>query len=118
MLITADMFVLTVVICLLIIGCLFWTWQARASSRLAHHGKRVMATIISIKKRHSYTLTYYIVVARWTDPQNHATYTFESEPEPRPPLEQYTEGSPVVILIDPANPNSYHMELERRKAEV
>ncbi|MFL5627175.1 MAG: DUF3592 domain-containing protein [Ktedonobacteraceae bacterium] len=118
MLITADIFVLIVVICLLVIGFLLWTWQARVSSRLAHHGKLVTATIISIEKRHSYKLTYYTVVARWTDPQKHTTYTFESEPEPRPPLEQYTEGSPVAILIDPANPNSYHMEIERRKADI
>ncbi len=111
MLISANIFVFIVVVCLLVIGCAFWIQQARTSNWLRRNGKHVIATVTSIEKQPGSSLTYYIVTASWTDPQSNITYIFESDPAPCPPQEQYAAGSPIKVLLDPAHPKRYHMEV-------
>jgi hypothetical protein len=112
MLFSTNAFIIIVVVCLLAIGCTGWLQQARTSDWLERNGKRVVATITSIEKRPG---PCYVITATWKDPRTGASCTFESDPDPRPP-EQNVEGAPIDVLLDPANPWRYHLEVERRKS--
>jgi hypothetical protein len=114
MLFSTNAFIIVVVVCLLAIGCSGWLQQARTSDRLDRNGKRIVATITSIEKLPG---PCYIITASWTDPRTGVSYTFESDPDPRPP-ERYVEGAPIAVLLDPANPWRYRLEVERSKSDA
>ncbi len=117
MLFSANTFVIIVVASLLAIGCSGWLRQARSDGRLERSGKRVQATVTSIEKRPGLAFTSYIITAAWSEPQTGTSYTFESEPDPRPPHERYVPGAAVDVLLDPTNPGRYCMEVDRAKTQ-
>ena len=75
--------------------------------RLVHDGRE-----LDPMDRHT-QLEYgvrYVLIARWTDPENGREYGFESEPLLDNP-ERFTRGRKVDVTIDPRNPSRYRMEL-------
>ena len=64
---------------LLLLG--FVIYQVRKDSWVTHHGRRVVATITSIRHemgetQQGWTRDNYYVTAQWTSPQTGKTYTF------------------------------------------
>ncbi|GHO90928.1 hypothetical protein KSF_009760 [Reticulibacter mediterranei] len=54
--------------------------------------------------------TYYVVVARWVNPQTRQTHTFHSERRTFYP-KKYAPGSSISVLIDPQNPQRSFVEV-------
>lgn len=98
----------------LVLFVAFVLYQLRTLVWLKRHGRRVVATITSIRRetgKASFGSSHenYAVTAQWTNPCTGRTYTFWTWIIDRCP--SYTRGSLVSILIDPGNPNRYIMEL-------
>ena len=85
---------------------------------LSKHGARITARVTEVKRRlnleNKYQMIGYVVIAQWKDPQTQQVYTYESDPRPSYP-KQYCPGSAISVLIDPAHPQRYHMELPKRE---
>lgn len=93
---------------------------------LKKHGRRIIATVTDIQKKSEsrsvpYSTgkgtqyrtewqTYYIVIARWENPQTRQTHTFRSERRASYPR-KYAPGSGIPVLIDPQNPARYLVEV-------
>lgn len=81
---------------------------------LQAHGKRIVAVVISIKHETGKTAwgfprDNYYVTAKWTNPRTGRTYTFWTWiMNSRPP---FAKGSLVPIMIDPAHPERYALDL-------
>ena len=104
---------------LLVIGTLaliiaFIAYQIQKIEWLKHHGRRIVATITSIrhetgKTQAGFSRDNYYVTAKWTNPRTGKAYTFwtwimNSHPD-------YAKGDLVPILIDPNNPKRFTMNL-------
>ena len=106
---------------LLIVGTLalaiaFIMHQIRTNEWLQHHGRRIVATVTSIrhetgKTSAGFSRDNYYITAKWTHPQTGKTYTFWTWIMNRCP--DYTKGSLVSVLIDPNNPRRYAMDVEK-----
>lgn len=93
---------------------------------LKKHGTRIIATVTEIQKKSEsrsvpYSTgsgtqyrtewqTYYIVVARWENPQTRQIHTFRSERRASYPR-KYAPGSGISVLIDPQNLGRYLVEV-------
>ncbi|HEU5374656.1 MAG TPA: hypothetical protein VFV38_04380 [Ktedonobacteraceae bacterium] len=93
---------------------------------LKKHGRRITATVTEIQtKRESRQVpystgegmqyrtemqTFYVVVAQWVHPQTRQPYTFRSERHARYP-KHCTPGSGISVLIDPATPQRFLVEV-------
>jgi hypothetical protein len=55
----------------------------------------------------------WIIEATWVDPKTSATYYFKSERLDYDDAIHYTDGDSITMLIEPDNPNRYHMEIAR-----
>ncbi len=55
----------------------------------------------------------WIIEATWVDPKTSISYYFKSERLNYDDAMRYTDGDPITVLIEPDNPNSYHMEIAR-----
>lgn len=102
------------IVCTLALIVAFVLHQIRTLSWLKRHGRRIVATVISIrhetgKARAGSVHEHYYVTARWTNPLTGRTYTFWTWIMDSCP--GYTQGSLVSILVDPSNPKRYIMEL-------
>jgi uncharacterized protein DUF3592 len=103
---------------LLVIGTLalvirFVTYQMEKMEWLKRHGRRIVATVTSIRHETGKTPTgfardNYYVTATWTHPRTGRTYTFWTWIMNRCPA--YTKGSLVPVVIDPNNPRRYIMD--------
>lgn len=105
---------IVLVVCTLALIVAFVLHQIRTLSWLKQHGRRIVATVISIrhetgKARAGSVHEHYYVTARWTNPLTGRTYTFWTWIMDSCP--GYTQGSLVSILVDPSNPKRYIMEL-------
>ena len=95
----------------------FVVYQAYKLKWLRSHGKQVIALVTSIqhetgKTASGFARDNHYVTATWTDPRTGRTYTFWTwVMNSRPPV---TRGSLVPVLIDPANPKRYTLDLESR----
>src|SRR5579884_563437 len=96
----------------LILG--FVVYQAQKIDWIAHRGRRIIATITSIKcesgrTRLGWQHDNYYITAQWTSPQTGKTYTFLTwmlDERPR-----YQTGNLIPVLINPHNPRQYVMEI-------
>lgn len=95
-------------------------------STLQRTGTRVAATVTNLtherRQTNAGTLingipqapTYrddWFVEATWSEPSSGQVYTFLSDRLAREDAERYSAGSPITVLIDPANPASYYVEV-------
>ena len=111
-----DIFILDFVLAFgtvaLILGLV--VYHAQKSDWVAHRGRRIIATITSIKRESGrshlgWKHDNYYVTAKWTSPQTGKTYTFLTwSLDERPP---YKTGNLIPVLIDPHNPKQYVMEV-------
>lgn len=99
-------------------GIIRATKRASDISWLKRYGRRITATVTEIQTRResrqvpystargmqyrTETSTYYVVVARWVDPQTRQTHIFHSERRSFYP-KNYAPGSSISVLIDPQN---------------
>jgi hypothetical protein len=100
--------------CVLFLFVAFVLYQLRTLVWLKRHGRRIVATITSIRRERGKASfgpphENYAVTAKWTNPRTGRTYTFWTWIIDARPA--YTQGSLVSILIDPSNPKRYIMEL-------
>ncbi len=109
-----------------LVGIVRATKRASDINWLKSNGRRITATVTEIQTKRvsnqvpystgsgtSYrteTRTYYVVVARWVDPQTRREYTFHSERRSSYPR-NYGPGSSISVLIDPANPLRHLVEV-------
>lgn len=105
-------FVLIAGTILLLLG--FVVYQVRKDNWLCHHGRRIIATITSIKHetgktRKGWPRDNYYITAQWTSPQTGQTYTFWTWMLKQRP--SYEPGNLVPVLINPRNPRQFVMEL-------
>jgi hypothetical protein len=105
---------LSLVGCILFLFVAFVLYQLRTLVWLKRHGRRIVATITSIRRERGKASfgpphENYAVTAKWTNPRTGQTYTFWTWIIDAHPA--YTQGSLVPILIDPDNPKRYIMEL-------
>lgn len=99
--------------CILILIVAFVFYQIQKLVWLKRHGKRIVATVTSIRPEKGKTQfgsprENYYVTARWTSPRTGRTYTFWTWIMGTRPA--YTQGSLVSILVDPSNPKRYLMD--------
>lgn len=90
---------------------------------LRQRGTRVAATVTGVTHERRQTGTgvnhmpvyseYWRVVVEWTDPQTGIAHTFRSEGLAYAPSHQYAPGSPITVLIDPADLSRYYVEIAR-----
>ena len=86
-------------------------------------GVRVAATVRDIDHQRHTTMnpTTHVMTTRddwyieaeWTDPASGQTRTFRSDRLDQWDAERYPVGSPITVLIDPQNPDSYYVEIAR-----
>jgi hypothetical protein len=96
----------------LIVG--FVVYQARKSDWVAHHGRRIIATITSIQQKSGRTRLgwqhdNYYITAQWTSLQTGKTYTFLTWALDERPC--YQTGNLIPVMINPHNPRQYVMEI-------
>lgn len=91
----------------------FITYQVRRIERLKQHGRRIIATITSIRhetgKSFGLTRDNYYVTAKWTNPRTGRSYTFWTWIINS--CLSYRQGDLVPVLIDPHHPERYAMVL-------
>jgi uncharacterized protein DUF3592 len=90
---------------------------------LRQTGVRIAATVRDIDHQSHTTMnpTTHVMTTRddwyieaeWTDPASGETRTFRSDRLDQWDAERYPVGSPITVLIDPQNPNSYYVEIAR-----
>ncbi|HEY7093309.1 MAG TPA: DUF3592 domain-containing protein [Ktedonobacterales bacterium] len=92
-------------------------------SGLRQTGMRIAATVRDIDhQRHTTTnpTTHVMstrddwdIEAEWTDPASGESRLFRSDRLDEWDAERYPVGSPITVLIDPQNPDSYYVEIAR-----
>jgi hypothetical protein len=91
----------------------FITYQVQRIERLKQHGRRIIATITSIRhetgKSFGLTRDNYYVTAKWTNPRTGRSYTFWTWIINS--CLSYRQGDLVPVLIDPNHPERYAMVL-------
>jgi len=91
----------------------FITYQIQRTERLKQHGRRIIATITSIRhetgKSFGLTRDNYYVTAKWTNPRTGRSYTFWTWIINS--CLSYRQGDLVPVLIDPNHPERYAMVL-------
>ena len=92
----------------------FVIYQASQFSWLTSHGRQISAIVTSIrhetgKTQADFQRDNYYVCATWTHPQTGKTYTFWTWAMNHRP--DCWQGSLVSVLIDPANPGRYILDL-------
>lgn len=90
---------------------------------LRQTGVRVAATVRDIDHQRHTTMnpTTHVMTTRddwyieaeWTDPTSGETRTFRSDRLDEWDAERYPGGSPITVLVDPQNPDSYYVEIAR-----
>ncbi len=105
----------------IIIGAVVMNWLRL--DNLRREGARVTATVRNIAHEHhtrmnstDYTMTtrdQWYVDADWTDPETGVTRSFRSDSLNEWDTLRYCVGSPITVLVDPTNPDSYHVEITR-----
>lgn len=98
----------------LVLTLAFIGYQVQQIERLRHHGKRISAMVTSVrhemgKTRAGFPRDNYYVSATWTHPRTGKTYTFWTWAMNHRP--DCWQGSLVPVLIDPANPGRYILDL-------
>ena len=92
----------------------FIIYQIQKIEWLKRHGRRIIAAVTSIrhetgKTQAGFQRDNYYVSATWTHPRTGKTYTsWTWAMNHRPDCRQ---GSLVSVLIDPANPGRYMLDL-------
>ncbi len=94
-----------------------------AVSGLRQTGVRIAATVRDIDHQRHTTMnpTTHVMTTRddwyieaeWTDPASGETRSFRSDRLDQWDAERYPVGSPITVLIDPQNPDSYYVEIAR-----
>ncbi|HKF37513.1 MAG TPA: DUF3592 domain-containing protein [Ktedonobacteraceae bacterium] len=91
----------------------FITYQILKIEQLKQHGRRIIATITSIRyepgKSFGLTRDNYYVTAKWTNPRTGSSYTFWTWIVNA--RLNYRQGDLVPVLIDPNHPQRYTMVL-------
>src|SRR5258706_13209364 len=92
----------------------FVVYQIHKMQSLKQHGRRIVAMVTSIrhetgKTSAGFTRDNYYVTATWTNPRTGRTYTFWTWIMNHRP--DCWQGSLVSVLIDPANPRRYMLDL-------
>lgn len=106
--------------------------RAQQVDELRRTGTRVAATVTSVLHERVQTNpgmpannttgmpptapTYrddWYVEATWTDPNTGATHQFKSDRLTRADATRYAAGQPITVLIDPADPTRYYVEIAR-----
>jgi hypothetical protein len=92
-------------------------------SGLRKTGVRIAATVRDIDHQRHATMnpTTHVMTTRddwyieaeWTDPASGETRLFRSDRLDQDDAERYPVGSPITVLIDPQNPESYYVEIAR-----
>jgi Protein of unknown function (DUF3592) len=92
-------------------------------SGLRKTGVRVAATVRKIDHERRTTMNQtthvmtthddWYIAAEWTDPRTSETRFFRSDRLDESDAERYPVGSPITVLIDPQNPDSYYVEIAR-----
>jgi hypothetical protein len=92
-------------------------------SGLRKTGVRIAATVRDIDHQRHATMnpTTHVMTTRddwyieaeWTDPASGETRFFRSDRLDQDDAERYPVGSPITVLIDPQNPESYYVEIAR-----
>jgi hypothetical protein len=104
--------------------------RSQEVSQLEQSGKRVAATVTNVLHERVQTNagqplnptthmpgtapTYrddWFVEARWTDPQSDREYSFKSDRLDREDAVRYAAGDPITVMIDPADPGRYYVEI-------
>ncbi len=80
--------------------------------RIRSLGTRVAATVTEVSERDEGDdgVKAYLH-ATWRDPQTERTHALTSQSVPRALARSYRPGDPVVVFIDPADPQRCHFEL-------
>ena len=108
------------VLAFLVVGTVLrWTQV----SGLRKTGVRIAATVRDIDHQHHTTMnpTTHVMTTRddwyieaeWADPASGETRVFRSDRLDEWDAERYPVGSPITVLIDPQNPDSYYVEIAR-----
>ncbi len=100
------------------IGGLLWLERKRRRQKwLLENGQEVKASLVKVNihwgksGRKTYTL-----ICEWTDRLTGQTHTFESESASSDPADWMArQGGPVRVLIDPANPKRYWVDVSFMK---
>ena len=87
--------------------------RQRMQERLMQQGQPVLATITGVTLDHSFSVNNknpFVIKAQWQDPETGKTHIFTSahiwfDPQPYLPDEE------VSVLVDPADPEKYYMDL-------
>jgi len=92
-------------------------------SGLRQTGMRIAATVRDIDHQRHTTMhpTTHVMTTRddwyieaeWADPASGETRMFRSDRLDEWDAERYPVGSPITVLIDPQNPESYYVEIAR-----
>ena len=109
------------VVLLVVIGGAILRWTQ--VSGLRKTGVRIAATVRDIDHQRHTTMnpTTHVMTTRddwyieaeWTDPASGETRMFRSDRLDEWDAERYPVGSPITVLIDPQNPESYYVEIAR-----
>ena len=109
------------VILVVAIGGAILRWTQVSSLRQS--GVRVAATVRDIDHQRHTTMNptnnvmttrdNWYIEAEWTDPASGETRMFRSDRLDQWDAERYPVGSPITVLIDPQNPDSYYVEIAR-----
>ena len=109
------------VILVVAIGGAILRWTEIGSLRKT--GVRIAATVRDIDRQSHTTMnpTTHIMTTRddwyieaeWTDPASGETRLFRSDRLDQWDAERYPVGSPITVLIDPQNQDSYYVEIAR-----
>lgn len=109
------------VILVVVIGGVILRWTQ--VSGLRQTGMRVAATVSDIDHQRRTTMNPtthvmttrddWYVEAEWTDPASGETRMFRSDRLDEWDAERYPVGSPITVLIDPQNPDTYYVEIAR-----
>ena len=88
----------------------FVSYQIQKIEWLKEHGRRIVATVTSIRHETGKTPAgiprdNYYITAKWTNPRTGRTYTFWTWIMNYCP--NYVQGSLVSLLIDPNDPRRY-----------
>jgi hypothetical protein len=98
----------------LLLALMFIGYQIQQIQRLRRYGKPISAMVTSIrhetgKTQAGFQRDNYYVSATWTHPRTGKTYTFWTWAMNHRP--DCWQGSLVSVLIDPANPRRYMLDL-------
>jgi len=87
--------------------------RQRMQQRLMQQGQPVLASITGVALDNSFSINNenpFVIEAQWQDPETGKTHSFTSDYiwfDPQP----YLPGEEVSVLIDPADPEKYYMDL-------